>query len=68
MKHIIFCLPGAPTLHAAMSWDALVREASRPERGLRLEVVRGYNSSVAHCRNNILEEGVTGPRKTAKPP
>ncbi len=67
MKHIIFCLPGAPTLQAAMSWDALVREASRPEHGLKLEVIRGYNSSVAHCRNNILEEGVTGLRKEAKP-
>jgi predicted O-methyltransferase YrrM len=67
MKHIIFCLPGAPTLQAAMSWDALVREASRPEHGLKLEVIRGYNSSVAHCRNNILEEGVSGPRKEAKP-
>jgi predicted O-methyltransferase YrrM len=67
MKHIIFCLPGAPTLHAAMSWDALIREASRPERELRLEVVRGYNSSVAHCRNDMLEEGVIGLRKFAKP-
>jgi len=67
MKRIIFCLPGAPTMEAAMSWDALVREASRPERGLKLEVIRGYNSSVTHCRNNILEEGVSGPRKEAKP-
>ena len=67
MKHIIFCLPGAPTVVAAMSWDALVAAASKPERGLRLEVVRGYNSSVTLCRNNILEEGVTGLRKSAKP-
>jgi len=67
MKRIIFCLPGAPTMEAAMSWDALVAAASRPERGLKLEVIRGYNSSVAHSRNNILEEGVSGPRKEAKP-
>lgn len=67
MKHIIFCLPGAPTLAAAMSWDALAAAASRPERGLHLEGIRGYNSSVAHCRNNLLEEGVTGLRKHAKP-
>ena len=67
MKRIIFCLPGAPTLEAAMSWDALTAAASRPERGLKLEGIRGYNSSVAHCRNNLLEEGVSGLRKEAKP-
>ena len=67
MKHIIFCLPGAPTMEAAMSWDALVAAASRPERGLRLEVARGYNASVAHGRNQILEEGVVGLKKYAKP-
>jgi len=67
MKHIIFCLPGAPTMEAAMSWDALVAAASRPERGLHLEVARGYNASVAHGRNQILEEGVVGLKKYAKP-
>jgi hypothetical protein len=66
MKKIVFCLPGAPTLEAVRSWDTLVAAATR--RGdLKLEAVRGYNSSVTHCRNQILEEGITGLRKYAKP-
>lgn len=66
MKHIVFCFPGAPTLHAAMSWDELRSAfASRPD--LRMSIDRGATSSVRHLRNQLLEVGVTGPMRLAKP-
>ncbi len=66
MKRIVFCLPGAPTLHAAESWDDL-RSAFAERPDLRMTIVRGGGSSVMHVRNQMLETGVTGPKKTAKP-
>lgn len=65
MRHIVFCLPGAPTLQAAMSWDAL--RSALGEANLRVSIVRGYNSSVVHARNEILEQGVKGLKRDAKP-
>ena len=66
MKRIVFCLPGAPTLEAVRSWDAL-RDAFAKREDLEMCGVRGYSSSVRHCRNQLLENGVTGLKKDAKP-
>lgn len=67
MKHIVFCLPGAPTLHNAMSWDDLRTAFAERSDELRMTIVRGYSSSVVHCRNQLLEAGVKGLKKHAKP-
>jgi predicted O-methyltransferase YrrM len=66
LKHIIFCLPGAPTLNNAMSWDDM-RTAFAQKGDLRMTVVRGGGSSVVHLRNDILAHEVVGPKKYAKP-
>lgn len=65
MRHVVFCMPGAPTLNAARSWDALRNAIA--EANVRMTIVRGYNSSVAHARNEILEVGVKGLKKDALP-
>lgn len=62
---VVFCLPGAPTLHAAMSWDSLL--VALPGMGVHAYIVRGYNSSVVHCRNELLEVGVKGLSPDTKP-
>lgn len=66
MKHIVFCLPGAPTLHAAESWDDL-RSAFAGRPDLRMSINRGGGSSVLHLRNQLLEVGLSGPKRLAKP-
>ena len=66
MKHVVFCLPGPPTMNAVESWDAL-RDSFVEHPDLKVTRVRGSGSSVRHVRNQLLEHGVKGLKKDALP-